>query len=231
MSLQQSTIDKAPILQASKWIKCPLLIDVEEMNALFNELSPFYIFQISGIIEIGKAEIPLESFLRVYEQYIEALKQGNMPSESSIRHIFSGILTTSSDHLRSVDIGNDKELVRVVKPVIQMQNHRLHYSEQDKQFHSMVLGSDSIMWGIQFSFPQFYQNPETKMPEKVEGSEQYPNTELFKKLQKWVRQHTTPTPFIVDGEVINVPIRLGKQCYSWINSHPQLRSKGLTVKN
>jgi hypothetical protein len=48
-------------------------------------------------------------------------------------------------------------------------------------------------------------------------------------MQQWVRSHTIATPFEVEGKKVNVPIRLGKECLSRINSHPQLQAKGLRV--
>jgi len=45
---------------------------------------------------------------------------------------------------------------------------------------------------------------------------------LFQKIKVWIRDNTRATPFLVDGERKNVPMRLGKKCFSWINTHPGL---------
>jgi hypothetical protein len=171
--------------------------------------------------------LPLEKFLGIYRSYINALKEGKVPQELDYRPIFTCVVSASSDFVESIPVDGGKQIIRVVKPVIQLQPHRLGYSVIEEKFRPMVKGKDSIAWGIQFSYPQLYQEKEEVF--KVDVSEAFPNTSLFHILQKWMRQRTIPTPFIVDGKKMNVPIRLGKNCFSWINRHPQLVEKNITV--
>jgi hypothetical protein len=114
-------------------------------------------------------------------------------------------------------------------PIIQLQAHTLFYSQLDGQVRSMVRGEGEIHWGIQFSYPQIYQNAQTGQIEKIEDNEKFPNTALFRRLQRWVRDHTRATPLEVGGKRVNLPARLGKQCFSWINRHPQLLAAGIRV--
>ena len=92
----------------------------------------------------------------------------------------------------------------------------------------MTFGINSIQWGIQFSFPYLFQNVNMEVIKVREGA-LFPNASLFKQIQKWMRYHTSPTTFEVEGKEINVPIRLGNKCKTWINFHPQLAAKGLRV--
>lgn len=215
-------------LQASKWQKCPVLLDCNEMKELILFLGQFWMVQISGLIPIGQEFISTDDFLDVYCCYIESLKRGELPVDVRLRSHFSSVWTTTLEALYAVQINQEKCLVKISEPVIQLQAHRFDYSTADGKFRSMVLGMDSIFWGIQFSYPHLYQNANLEVFTVREGP-QFPNTALFKRLQQWMRSHTIATPIEVEGKKVNVPIRLGKQCLSWINAHPQIRSKGLWI--
>lgn len=216
-------------MQASKWLAQPMLIDVAEMNGLLNTLGDFFIFLTSCITEEGKSNVTKEQFLKVYSHYIEELKQGKIPDENGFRHYFSSIFTVSTDHVYAITLENDQQLIRVSKPVVQLQGHKIGFSKADEKFRSRSFGGDSISWGIQFSYPQLYQNPTTQEIFQVKKGKEFPNTELFQRIQRWTRDNTVPTPFIVNEKQINVPMRLGKQCFSWINQHPQLLDTGISV--
>ena len=215
-------------LQASKWQKCLVLMDVNEMEALFASLEKFWIVQISGVIPIGQEIISQKAFLEVYQHYIDAIKRGENPNDPRVRPYFSAVFTTSLEALYAVKVNEEQCLVKVRQPVVQLQAHRFDYSSADGTFRSMVMGYDSIQWGIQYSYPHLYQDENFQVLTVRDGP-QFPNTSLFKNLQKWVRSHTIATPFEVDGKRVNVPIRLGKQCLCWINTHFQLQAKGLRV--
>lgn len=217
-----------PPLQVSKWIKLPVLIDLEEMKSLLASLGPFSIFLTSGMVKQGEGRISQAEFEACYQMYIEALKGGELPTHEKIRPYFSSIFTNNIESVYTVLFPNQQQLIKPDKPVIQLQHHTFNYSTVDGKFRSMVLGSDSIGWGIQFSYPQLYQDTSMQI-RQVRNPEEFPNTRLFQQLQRWVRHHTYPVPFEVNHQRIHVPIRLGKNCFSWINHHPQLAAKGLKV--
>lgn len=229
LTLRFSTLNEEGPLQVSKWLKIQMLVDIEEIKSLFSFLGEFLIYNASTVCKEGQGIITQNKFLDCYADYINALKNGRMPEESFYRQCFSSVFTVSPDSLYAVKIGEGMQLIRIRKPVIQLQSHRLNYSSEDGKFRSMTLGTDSIVWGIQFSYPQLYLNNRTKEIENVMEIHRFANTSLFRSLQKWTRQHTIPTPFFVNHERINVPMRLGKQCISWINKHPQLIEKNIHV--
>ena len=225
----EKKMNKPVAMQATKWLKVQLLADATEMEGLFTALGDFSICISGAVVPKGGGEIPQKAFLKVCEKYIETLKAGQVPLESLYRQMFSTVFNKDPNALFTVQVGADRQLLRVAKPVIQLQPHSMDYSPYDGKFRTMVYGMDSILWGIQFSYPQLFQDPETKEPENVDESERFPNTTLFKGLQRWIRNQTVPTPFIVQGKKINVPMRLGKKCLSWINRHPQLAAKHIQV--
>lgn len=218
-----------PPMQASKWLKCPMLVSANEMADLFRALQPFFIYNTGSVTKREEGQISLASFLEAYADYVSTLMRGDIPDESQFRSLFSSVFTTTSEALYALAVEGERQLIRVFKPVVQLQAHRLHYSDADRSFRSMTYGTDGILWGIQFSYPQLFQESKTKEVLQVDTRPEFPNTQLFRTIQKWSRDHTIPTPFMVDGTKMNLPARLGKECLPWINSHPQLVQKGFAI--
>lgn len=209
MSLKVSSISEEGVYQASKFLKIQVLCDAEELKILFEQLKPFSIYSLSGL---GTGEpIPPEIFLEKYSAWIEQLKTGSIPKD-----VLAWALTDDLSALWKQQVPGKGYLVKMAKPVVQIQGHYFTYSRVDGEFRPMTMGAGSIFWGLQFSFPQVYQDPKTM--ELCETGE----NRLFQTIRKWSRDQTRPTPFVVDGKKTNVPIRLGKNCFSWINNHPQL---------
>lgn len=228
-NLRTSTVNEVP-LQTSKWLKIQVILDDNEMRDLCDSLGDFYFFLCGSIFNQGEGELSKESFLDHYRDYVLALQQGKLPDQASYRQWFSPVITKSTDALYVIPMADAKQLIRVASPVIQLQAHHMGYSEIDGKFRPMVFGCDSIPWGIQFSYPQLFRDNATKVVEQIRYSPEFPNSQLFQLLQKWIRTHTIPTPFVVNGESANVPMRIGKACVAWINNHPQLNDKGISVK-
>jgi len=228
IKLRKSDHTEKP-MQASKWLSQAILVDANEMASLFDFLGDFYIFLVSSVVDENQGEVAKEEFLKTYSQYIEELKSGLVPNEKNYRHFFSSVFTATGEHLYALPLEDDKQLIRIAKPVVQLQSHKIGYSSADEKFRSGSYGSDAISWGLQFSYPQLYQDNKTHEVFQVKNNAQFPNTELFQKIQKWVRNNTVPTPFLINEKQLNVPMRLGKQCFGWINSHPQLIEKGIMI--
>lgn len=227
--LRIGTLDEPP-LQASKWSQVPVLLDIDEMTALFDHLGEFSLYQCASVKPLGQGVIGKDEFLLHYESYINNLKNGRLPIASDFQPWFSPAMSATPEALYTIPVGQGQQLIRIAKPIIQLQAHTFDYSPFDKKFRSMIFGSESIPWGIQFSYPQLFMNPTTKQVEATRNSPELPNSALFHSLQKWMRQRTIPTPFRAEGILYKVPIRLGKQCLTWINRHPQLIHKGIIVK-
>lgn len=216
-------------LQASKWLDFQFLIDEIEMESLLNTLGDFEIFQVGTVCKVGEGSISKEKFLHHYKNYVECLKSGVLPNEKEFRPHFSSVFTAASDHLFQILVGDNRRIIRVQKPVLQLQVNNIAYSPIEGKFRGLVFGKDSILWGLQISYPQLFQDAMTKDVFDVLKHPQFLNTILLRQLQQWLRKNTIPTPFQVDKMQINVPIRLGKGCLSWINSHPQLVESNIRV--
>lgn len=216
-------------MQASKWLKSAALLSPEEMAHLVECLSPAKFYLTGRVVKPGEGEISPAQFLEVYCDYINQLRTGIKPKAQELQPWFSCTVTCDGASIQELNPAPEKQLYRVVRPVIQLQHHIMDYSPADGKFHSMVFGNQTIDWGIQFSYPQLFQDPKTMQIVSVDASDPFPNTGIFKNLMRWMRQHTIPTPFIVQGVMINAPIRIGKECLNWIQFHPDLNRKGITV--
>lgn len=219
-----------PPMNASKWLEAQALIDTNEMEGLFKALEPFEIFINGSIVEPGQGLVEKSYFLKVYDDYINSLKNGILPDENKYRQMFSSVFTTTTEAICAVPLANGKHLMRVITPVVQLQPHQMAYSEGEQKFYPMVFGKNCLIWGIQFMYPQLFQDPNTNEVSTVLKSPNFPNTPLFKNLQRWVRNNTIPTSFLTKDQTINISVRLGKNCLEWINNHPQLESLHLKVK-
>lgn len=209
VTLKVSNASEEGVYQASKFLKIQVLCDVEELSALFDALKPFWIYPLSGI---GPGEaIPSDAFLQKYASWIEQLKNGTVPKD-----VLAWAFTEDPASLWKQEVPGKGYLVKIAKPVVQVQGHYFTYSRIDGEFRPMTMGPGSIFWGLQFMTPQIYQDPKTM--ELCEAGE----NRIFQTIRQWSRDRTRPTPFVVDGKKTNVPIRLGKNCFSWINTHPQL---------
>lgn len=216
-------------MKASKWIQLRVLLSHEELANLFTALEPFELHATGSVLKKGESLISVNTFLEKYHSYTESLKEGSLPNLQPLRPYFSSILTIDDTHLEKISINEEQELVRMAHPAVQLQHHTLAYSAEEKKFRSMVLGKNSIYWGLQFSYPQLYLDAEQNIHHILKESS-FPNTVLFSTIQKWFRRNTIPTPFIInEGERINVPARIGKECLSWVNYHPQLKEQHLRV--
>jgi hypothetical protein len=216
-------------LQASKWIDLQLLVDELEMAEMVAALGDFEIFMVGRLCSRNEGQLTQRQFIEAYGSYVQALKAGELPNEQTFRPLFSSIFTVHRDALAQMVTGDGRRILRVTKPVVQLQLNKISYSHADGKFRSMVFGSESFFWGLQLSYPQLYLDSETKEVYKTRDSERFPNGELFRNIQQWQREHTIPTPFHVDGRCVNVPMRLGRKSLSWINSHPQLAAHRISV--
>lgn len=209
-------------MQVSKWLEVPALLEVEELQNLRAALPPFKIFYNGIVVEKGKEEIPWEKFLQVYSDYVRDLKEGKLPTEAICRPYFSSVWTTTEQAMILSETPTGQVIPRPWQPVVQLQLHRFSISEVDGKVRSMVFGQDTIYWGIQWSFPQLYMNPENREVVKMTQNDINGNFALFKELQRWMRHHTQPASFLVKGNMVATPIRVGERCMEWVKRHPQL---------
>jgi len=213
-------------LSVAKWLKIFLLIDAEEMRELFTFLDAHFLFyQVQRVIKSGEGILAPSAFLQLYEDYVCILQKGEIPPDS-IQREFSLAMSVTNEALYALSVEGERQIIKPILPIIQLQANRVRYTPEDHSFRCPVFGVGTFSWGIQIAYPQIYQNPETH---EVSGTDHFPNAPLFKAIQKWVRNATRATPFLVKGKKQNEPIRLGKKCFSWINNHPELKPQNISI--
>lgn len=214
-------------MQVSKWLKIEVLLDPNEMQELFKALGNFSIYNVSEVVSAKSMEISKEAFIQDYKSYIAQLKAGNQ--SISAYPSFSAVLTNTEKVFYAMPIKDDAYLVRPLKPVIQLRMHHFSYSNADHSFHSMTFGKETVSWGLQFSYPQIYKHSEDEDFCEVLKEDSFPNSSLFKIIIKWMRKNSMPTPFTIDNRRVNTTFRLGKQCFHWIDKHPQLIANHMEI--
>jgi hypothetical protein len=212
---------------ASKWLHIQFLISIDEMKNLFNQLGDLFLFSMMGVHPIEEQHVSQERFFEAYGQYLTTIRSGEVIKDEAFRFFFTLAVTKTKEAIQEIDLGNGRGLVRPKFPVVQFQLHRFDYSPVDGKIRPMVFGRDTISWGLQCSYPQLFQNPETR---NVEQALNYPNGSLFRSIQQWIRHNTLPTPIIIPNKKVNVPLRIGKECLEWVNNHKELIARGLRVQ-
>lgn len=224
-----STADAEGPLNVSKWLQIQVMLDTQEVKDLFQEMGDFLIVPVGCVVDQSHATLSKEDFIKAYDLYVSALKKGDEPNARDYIGFFSCAISTSKEDFYSIKVGDSKMLVKACRPVIQMQAHSMVYSVADEQIYPMIRGQEAINWGIQIGFPTLYQDKKSYEPSSTLLDEGFVNTALFQTIQKWMRRHTRPVPIMIHQKTINLTVRIGHQCFSWINNHPHLRFHGLVV--
>lgn len=225
--LVPSATKAEPPLRVSRWLSLQVLLDADELEGLLTALDNPHMVCVGGVVPRGAAVWSREQFLEDYENYIEHLKLGQQELAPKLRMMMSSAWSREIDAFYSLPCPEGRELVKARLPVVQLQPHRLAYSKLEGKFRAMVQGEDSLSWGLQFSYPQLYQETETG---EVKEANALSGGKLYRELHRYLRKVSVPTPFLVGGVTHNVPMRLGKNCFAWVNELPQLARHGITVK-
>lgn len=220
--IQESTPSQEGLYQGSKWLKFQILCDEKELASFFDRLDfPYALFHLTGVGE--KNEVPVASFLEEWKRWIDGLQEGKVPSSEQLQRFFAMAVIDDPACLWRQKVEGKGYLLKQRLPVLLLQSHFFSYSAADETIHPMILGKESIFWGLQFSWPQIYQDPQTM------EFLQTKKTALFEAVKNFIKESSRPTPFLIQKEdgsqkKLYSPIRLGKNCFSWIDRHPQLHN-------
>lgn len=224
-----STPSKEGILQASKWQHVRMLLDSSELEKLFESLNSFYLVNIAKVCGKEEVVVNTRSVFQAYDRYIAALKSEDKFDDKLYRQMFSLALSKGLEPFYLMQVKEDAFLAKITQPIIRMQLFSFHYIEEEKQFVSTQNREHSISWGLEFSFPQFYQDIHTCQPIEVLKDKDNYNTKLFKIIQKWAREYTLPASCFIHKSKHIAPFKLGKKCLEWINGYPTMQRHGLEI--
>jgi hypothetical protein len=229
--IQRVLPKQAPPYLASKWLHFDFLVETAELRTFFTSIDkPLLLFSTMGVQQKGGNCFTQDSFLTCYEEYLKALRSSQKNDDRAFRFFFTACLTLDEACVRALDLADNKEMIIPYLPCVQMQMHRFIYSSLDHSFKTQSFGQNSISWGVRLSYPVLFQHPETRTVEKALDQTKFCNGALLPHIRAFLRNMTVATPFIIENKRVNMSSRLGKQCFSWINQHPDLVLKNLTVE-
>jgi hypothetical protein len=177
-----------------------MLLDPSEWDELFHHLGPLHICEVG---RVGGLVTP-EQLSQAYRSTIDSLRSGTL----QVHRLLSCALTVDLGCLKPITFADGRQMLRPIRPVIQMQPFYFTYDESTKAFHPRVFGPNTTFWGVHFSMAQLFEKPETR--ELLKSSEDplsQPNLDRMRQLQRWSRDQTIPFK--------RLPIRLGHRM-----SHP-----------
>jgi len=177
-------------LQASLWMTQRVLLTPQELQELFDSLPQFFLFSLSAIGPQERFALKRSTFLENYEAFFATLFEHKDARFQFHKKQLTVAMTADLDALHLVQAAQDKYLIHLHQPVIVIGLSVFHYDAES----SKVMFTDhlqaSIRVGLEFKFPQFYQDPKTMQPVKHFTDKTHLNTQLYKALQKWIRDHT-----------------------------------------
>lgn len=209
--LDISTVEKEGELHCSKWLKHAVLLTMEEMKLLWGVLDPYFLLSPVQIVPKENWRVLKERFLSQYAQYLVWLQEEKEFPPSSLRKEFTLLLTDSLNAVYAVPLPQDRILVKARAPVIQIQIYHCFISAFDQKIYPMAMNADSFTWGLQFSYPQIYEDPKNGIFKKVLLDGGFGNTVVYKQIVSWLRKHTKPAAFSIGGNSVVAPFRIGKE--------------------
>jgi len=214
--IKKSSIQKEGPYLASKWHKLYFLLSKSEFIELFEGLE-FSIHPLGGIIKEKDLFISFEKIASSYGTNLTAFYK-----EKKAFKMPSYLLTNNRDALYIIDGRENEVMLKIKKPVLYLKPHFFTISEG--KVHA-TLGKEAIYWGFCLSYPQIFQDPETKKFEKI--NKRYSNTDLFITLRKKLRSISSCITFLVNDKKVVSSYRLGKELA--LQTHPDLKRKNIVL--
>ena len=214
----------------SKWISVDLLIDEKEFDGLISSCNPMHLISTHNAAPKTPFLVDKKKLIKVYSSYISELKSGKLPAFDDYKKYFYLMISANLDGVFIRKIGKDKQGLIFNAPLIEVKPICLVVSNVDQSIRPMPVHPDGILWGLRFSFPQIIQDAKTLKSEQIDF-QKHPTGNLFKQIRSWIRQNTRATPFIIDSKKVNHPVRLGKNCFEWINNHPQIKKSSICINS
>lgn len=215
-------------LRVAKLIKLHLFLDAEELKGLLEPLPSFKFYQTAKLSKKGEERLELASFISKYGEATDELKRSEKPPRSLLELFSLSISRTEKAFVKAFS-DDEKLLLRPQLPVVQLAPTFLHYNWDEKNFRFGLYGKDSFLFGMTLVYPQIYQDSHNLEIIEIDRSPKFPNSELFSALRSLLREKTRPTPFLVQGKKINVPVRIGPRSVQWAGELSELKARGIQI--
>ncbi len=214
-----SSVESEGLMNCSKWLRHAVLLELSEIKDLLDSLGECFILPGTGLVAEDNWRIDKEELLSKYAEYLECIKSSAEAPPSLLKRFFTMMISPEDRDFYAVKAGESKYLIKACFPVIQVQLYHCFISRFDKKIHPMALSKDSFFFGLQFSYPQIYEDPKTHLFSKVLLEKKFSSSLVFKKLAQWLRQNTRPVPLMIQESRVPAPFRMGKKSQELVNSH------------
>ena len=209
--------------EAAKWLKWPVLADEKEFGELFRRLAPCDLVPLTGVVEPDRLLMPSDCFLAEAKRWIERLQQHQAPTMEDLRTVLACALTNDRDAIWLHEVKPERYLVKSKNRSCRSKPIFFPIRSKTKPFIRWCSAKRVSSGASSFPIPKFFSIPIGN----TEKSTRRFRTQFFSEIRQWTRDVTRPASFLVDGKKVNVPMRIGKNCLSWIASHPQLKQHNL----
>jgi hypothetical protein len=219
LNLEVSSLEQEGIFQASKWLKYFVLCSGSELCKLMQKFDPLWIYPLAGFS--GGRLVAPSLYVDELERWPKEIIQSKGPDSARLRTFFPAALVDDPSALWLQEVSQG-HLVKIRKPVLQMQIHHFIYSHLTHAIYPMAMGQQAIFWGLLLTYPQVYQ-----VKGAIYESFQDPRSRTrawLTDLRAWMRRETVLAPLVVptQGPLCHT-LRLGKECLGWIHKHPGLK--------
>jgi len=215
--------------QASKWLYQRVLLTSTEIKNLFDLLGAPFFFFLSKKGEQQDLACSFDQFLTSYESYLTSLKFDEKRVDK--RDFFLAI-SKNLDPFYLMALNEQECVIKFKRPVILVELFSFHYLKNQDKFIEGAHLENEIRFGLQFSFPQFYQDFFTRKAIEHYKDQGCENTLYFKSLQRALREISEPLylrhPF---GKQQRVSYRIGLGCKELIESHQDIKRQNIEILN
>lgn len=213
--------------RASKWIAFQMLLTRNELEDLFNEISAQVFCCIAKVDEEKNLLYHKESYLSLYTSYLEALKSQNKFLIKQLLISLNVALAYDESSLYKVLAPNNKCLIKIKKPCIQVKPFNFVYHFGLEKFLTNIKSEEAIYFGLEFSFPQIFQDPQSQEIQSLFKNNLSLSETYFNKIRLFVREKTKPAKFLISDKRKVATFRIGKTCAGFVEELSFLKEKQL----
>lgn len=202
------------MLTASRYTSFACCISLEALMEVFE--SSYLIIDPNSLVE--KKEPRKYPIFLDYENYLNSLRLGDTFLDPSL---FRAVIV-EEEQLGWKELPDGRYLVQFTFPPIVIRHALYRFEESKKAFVSSLKGKISL--GLEFSFPQLYENPQRK----IESTSPSSLAEYFKKLRLSIRKQTLQPLCSYGTQAIPFPSRLEECLFPYVQKQIERQGMKLT---
>ncbi len=184
------------------------------MKRFLDSLGSCLIVSPVQILTLETYQLSQESFLERYGRYLDWIGSDPGFPSSKVRNDCTLMISSGPDSFYSVPVAGGFFL-KPGLPVVSVRTYHCFISSLDGSLRSMAMNVDSFTFGLEFSYPQIYEDPRTGEFRKTLLDSDSPNTALYKKMTSALRRQTKPLLIEINGNKVAAPFRVGIDSSDW----------------